>query len=359
MMTPRRVVGLLIAALVIVSVAFWASTRNRHVAPAAAGQPVLEGLKGAVNEVTELRIAKGDGTHVTLKKKPTTWEVGEREYAADSGKVRKFLIDLGALSVVEEKTSDPASYARIGVEDVNSAKAAGTRVEAVTPKKTYSVIAGPSAGMKSSYVRVTGAPKSYLATPQIAGEADPKVWLERNILDIPEKRIKEVAVKPATGAAYTVSREKAEQTDFTVSNVPKGRELTSPTAGNAIAGELVSMTLDDVRKAPSPADLAAVTKLAGPTVTFLTFDGLEILMHGEKDGDHHYVTIAPRSIAKETATESQTLEARVKGWQYEIASYKYDLLFRPLEEMLKQPEDKKAKKPDTGPLRSPHPGPSG
>lgn len=360
MMTPRRVVGLLIAALVIIAVAFWASTRNRHAPPAAAGQPVLDGLKAAVNDVTELRIAKGDGTHVTLKKTPTSWEVAERGYLADSGKVRKFLLDLGALSVVEEKTSDPASYERIGVEDVSSAKAHGTKVEAVTPKKTYSLIAGQSAGMKSSYVRVSGTPKSYLATPQVQADADPKQWLERNIMDIPEKRIKEVAVKPASGPAYTVSREKEDQTDFTVSNVPKGRELSSPSAGNAVAGELVSLTLDDVRKSPAGEDLAAVSKLAGPSVTFRTFDGLEVQMVGEKDGDQHYVTIAPRSTAKETATEAQTLESRVKGWQYEIASYKYDLLFRPLDEMLKPLEDKKAKKPaPSGPARSPHPGPSG
>src|SRR4051812_14595596 len=105
MMTPRRVVGLLVAAAVIIAVAFWVSSRNRHAAPVA-GQPVLVGLKAAVNEVTELRIAKGDGTHVTLKKKPASWEVAERGYDADSGKVRKFLLDLGSLSVVEEKTSD-------------------------------------------------------------------------------------------------------------------------------------------------------------------------------------------------------------------------------------------------------------
>jgi hypothetical protein len=360
MMTPRRVVGLLIASAVIIAVAFWVSSRNRHPAPVA-GQPVLDGLKAAVNDVTELRIAKGDGTHVTLRRQPATWSVGERDYPADTGKVRKLLLDLGALSVVEEKTSDPASYGRIGVEDVNSAKAAGTRIEAVTPKKTYGLIAGHNSGTKSSYVRVSGAAKSFLASPQIMPDANPKQWLERNVLDIPESRIKEVAVTPATGPAYAVSREKKEQTDFTVSNVPKGRELTSPSAGNPVAGELASFTLEDVRKAPpAAADAKADAKSdakagsksdakAGPQrVVFRTFDGLEVQLDGVKEGEQHFVSITPHSTAKETAAEAATLESRVKGWQYEIPSYKYDLLFKPLDELLKQPEkkeDKTAKKP--------------
>ncbi|HEU4626352.1 MAG TPA: DUF4340 domain-containing protein [Steroidobacteraceae bacterium] len=335
-MTPRRVVGLLVAAAVIIAVGFWASSRHRNDV-AVSGEPVLTGLKAAVNDVTEVRLAKGDGTHVTLKKTPTAWNLVEREYPADSGKVRKLLLDLSSLEVVEEKTSDPASYAKLGVEDVNSAKATGTRVEAVTPKKVYGLIVGRFAGMKSSYVRATDAPKSYLASPSITADADPKQWLERDLLDIPEARVKDVAIKPASGPEYTVSREKKEQTDFTVSNIPKGRELTSPSAGNTVAGELTSFTLDDVRKLPADAKPEA-------TATFHTFDGLELQISGQKDGDRRYVSITPRSTAKETESEAKTLTDRVTGWQYEIPSYKYDALFRPLDELLKKPEPKEEKK---------------
>jgi hypothetical protein len=336
MMTPRRVVGLLIAAAVIIAVGFWASSRHRHDV-VVAGQPVLNGLKAAVNDVTEVRLAKGDGTHATLKKTPTSWDVVEREYPADSGKVRKLLLDLGALETVEEKTSDPASYDKLGVEDVNSAKATGTRVDAKTPKKVYSVIVGRSAGMKSTYVRASDSPKSWLASPQVTADADPKQWLARDLFDIPEARIKDVAIKPASGPEYSVSREKKEQSDFTVSNIPKGRELTAPSAGNTVAGELASFTLDDVRKLPADAKPEA-------TATFHTFDGLELQLAGQKDGERRYVSITPRSTAKETETEAKTLADRVNGWQYEIASYKYDALFKPLEDLMKKPEPKAEKK---------------
>ena len=177
------------------------------------------------------------------KKRAEDWAVGEREYAADSGKVRKLLLDLGALQVVEEKTSDPANYSRIGVEDVSSPQATGTQhrsrdaEEGVHPHRRQA---------RGHEVRRTCAlparRRAALASPQITPDADPKRWLERAVTDIPESRVKDVAVAPASGPAYTVSREKKEQTDFTVSNVPKGRELSSPGAGNPVAGDLTTLT---------------------------------------------------------------------------------------------------------------------
>ena len=347
MMSQRRVAYLFVAALVVVAGAFWLSYSKRPQSnETPAGAPVLEGLKATLNDVTEIRIAKGDATHVTLKKRDADWSVLEREYTADSGKVRKLLLDLGALRVVEEKTSDPANYARIGVEDVSSPKAGGTRVEIVTPKKVHTLIVGKSAEGKAAYVRVAGAAKSALASPQLTPEADPKRWLDHAVADIPESRVKDVAITPAAGPAYSVTREKKEQNDFTVSNVPKGRELSNPGAGTAVAGDLTTLQLDDVRHAVPDAKPTA-------SATFHTFDGLEVKVDGFLDGDRHYLALTPASTAKETEAESQTLAGRTKGWQYEVPSYKYDALFRPLEELLKKPEPKPEKKADAKPAKKP------
>ena len=53
---------------------------------------------------------------------------GTVESPADTTKVRKLLLDLGALNIVEEKTRLPANYPQLGVEDVSSPKASGTAV---------------------------------------------------------------------------------------------------------------------------------------------------------------------------------------------------------------------------------------
>jgi hypothetical protein len=340
-MTGRRVGALLVAAILVIALGMWMSSRKVEHAQEGAGAPILKSLKAQINEVTEVRIARGDGSRVTLRKQPTNWVIVEREYPADASKVRKLLIDLSGLTMVEAKTSDPEKYAQLGVEEVSTPTAIGTRIEAVTPEKVNGVIIGKTSGMKSVYVRATDAKQSVLATPMIQADADPKRWIDTTLLDIPEARVKEVEVQPADGGrAYVVTREKKEQTDFTVPNLPKGRELSSPSAANSVASDLVLLTLTDVRKEQ------AVAPSTAPRALFRTFDGLEIALEGAADGDRRLVTIKAKSTAKESADEAQKLDARTKGWQFEIPNYKYDALFRPLEDLLKKAEAKAgAKKP--------------
>jgi hypothetical protein len=257
--------------------------------------------------------------------------VAERGWAADVGKVRKLLLNLGALNIVEEKTRLPANYPQLGVEDVSSPKATGTRVDVVAPSLTWSIIIGKSSGGKSGYVRVATAPQSLLAAPLLMVDPDPKGWLDRALLDVPVARVREVEEHPASGAAFTVSRDKKEQSDFVVSPLPKGRELTSAAAAEPITTALGSLTLEDVRKGGSTTDPPAAR------ATFRTFDGLELELAGRKDGTHSLIAITARSTAKETAAEAEQFAARVTGWEFEIPDYKYNSIFMPLEELLKKP----------------------
>jgi len=339
-MTARRVVLLLVAGLIIIAFAIWLSSKRHLERATQAGDLVIPGLEKSLNAVTEVRLTKGDETHTTLKKGASNWMVGERDYPADSGKVRKLLLDLGSLNVVEEKTRNPANYPQLGVEDPNTPKATGTRVAVVTPEKVYEIIVGKSSSAKSGFVRIPTGPQAVLAAPAITVDADPKRWLDNTLLDINQDRVKEVEEKPAEGASFKASREKKEQTDFTVSNIPKGRELSSPVAANSIAGSLSGLTLDDVHKSSSPAGDAKVSH-----AIFRTFDGLELDVAGRKDGSRDLITVTAHSSAKETADEAQKLTAQLQGWDYEIPSYKYDVIFTSLDSLLKPVEPpKKAEK---------------
>ncbi|HWW79813.1 MAG TPA: DUF4340 domain-containing protein [Steroidobacteraceae bacterium] len=339
-MTPRRVAILLGAGVAVIAFAIWLSSKRHLDRATMAGDLVLPGLEGALNTVTEIRLTKGDETHATLKKSTSDWMVGERDYPADSGKVRKFLLDLGALNVVEEKTHTPANYPQLGVEDTTSPQATGTRVAVVTPTKVYELIIGKSSSAKSGYVRVPTTQQALLAAPSLSVEGDPKRWLDHTLIDIHQERVKSVEEKPAEAPAYTVSREKKEQTDFTVSNIPKGRELSSPVAADPIAGALGGMTFDDVHKTAAPGDAKVSHAI------YHTFDGLDLDIAGRKDGTHDLITIIVHSTAKETADEAQKLTTQLQGWEYELPSYKYDSIFHSMDDLLKPVEP--PKKADKG-----------
>jgi hypothetical protein len=334
-MSPRRVLVLLAAGIVIVVFGVLLASHRDSEHGTSSGDLVLPGLETVLNNVTEIRLTKGDQTHTTLKKGATDWVVSERDYPADSGKVRKFLLDLGALNIVEEKTRNPASYPQLGVEDTTTPKATGTRVAIVTPSKVYEIIVGKSSGAKSGYVRVPAAQQALLVAPSLSVDADPKRWLDHTLFDVAQDRVKEVDEKPGEGPSFTASREKKEQTDFAVSNIPKGRELTSPVAADSIAGALGGLTLDDVRKAASAGDAKVSHAI------FQTFDGLDLDVAGRKDGTHDLITITAHSTTKETADEAQKLTAQLQGWEYEVPSYKYDTIFTSLDTLLKPVEPPK------------------
>ena len=349
-MSGRRVAWLLAAGLAVIVFAIWLSSRRHLERDMTVGALVLPGLEHNVNAVATVALRKGDGTHATLQKQTDDWRVEERGWPADVGKVRKLLLDLGALNIVEEKTRLPANYPQLGVEDVGSPKATGTRVDVSSPARSWAIIIGRSSGAKSGYVRVATAPQSLLAAPLLMVDSDPKAWLEHALIDVPVARVRQVEEHPVQGPAFTVSRDKKEQADFTVSPLPKGRELTSAAAAEPITTALASLNLDDVRKAPASADPPAARAL------YRTFDGLEVALAGRKDGTHSLIAISAQSTAKETAAEADALTKRCAGWEFEIPDYKYKAIFSPLEDLLRkppQPEKKTAGAKKTAPAPQP------
>lgn len=337
-MSARRVAWLLAAGLAVVAFAIWLSSRRHLERDLAAGALVLPGLEHSVNTVTTVTLRKGDDTRATLRKDGSSgWSVGERAWPADVGKVRKLLLNLGALNIVEEKTRLPANYPELGVEDVTSPKATGTRIEVAAPAQSWALIVGKSSGAKSGYVRVANAPQSLLAAPLLTVDADPKVWLDHGLVDLSVERVRAVEEHPADGPAYTATREKKEQTNFSVQPLPKGRQLSSAGAADGMGAALSGLTLDDVRKAPAGSDAPR------SRAVFRTFDGLEVELDGRKDGTHSLVTLNARSTAQATAAEAEKLETRFQGWEFEIPDYKYNAIFTPLEQLL-QPLPAPAKK---------------
>lgn len=336
-MSQRRVAALLAAAVVVIVFAIWVASQRHLERSTQSGDLVLAGLEPALNSVTRIVVKKGDGTHTTLERQDNRWMVAERSWPADFGKVRKLLLDLGSLNVVEEKTRLPANYPRLGVEDVNSPRATGTQVDVITPAKTFAIIVGRPSDAKSGYVRVAGAVQSLLAAPMVTVDAAPKSWLDDTLIDVAADRVRAIEERPAAGAGFNATRVKKEQNDFTVSPIPRGRELTSASAADPIASSLSQLTLEDVQKGPAPADARSAHAI------LQTFDGLTVDAAGRKDGSRMLVAFTATSSDKATAAEAQQLNARLNGWEFEIPEYRYTGIFRSLDDLLKPPPQPKKK----------------
>lgn len=334
MMTPRRVAGLAVAALVVLAAALWLTGRRDTATAARVGSAVLPQLETQLNDVTRVRIESKDHA-ATLVHGAGGWTVEERNFRVDPLKLRRLLVGLADLRVVEEKTSNPAKYAQLGVEDPGPA-ATGTHVVATTADAQFALLIGKAADASSVYVRVPGNPQSLLAAPQIVADADPKHWIDTALVDLPADRVKSVAVTPATGPAWHATRD-AATAPLELRDLPKGTAQRSPDGVTPVAGLLSNLRAEDVRAAHSPAPTAGADASANdksdmslaPRVLVRTFDGVEIELHGRTDGDRYYIRGTARSAGPASEAEAAEIATRIAGYEFELPRYKYDALFRP------------------------------
>jgi hypothetical protein len=374
-MKQQKILGLAAAAVVLFGAGVWLNAHRDAQQGSLGGGAVFSDLKPALGDIDEIRFSKGDGSRTTLKRGAGGWTVVERNYPADAARVRELALNLAAMKVVEPKTSDPANYAKLGVEPADSPTATSTLVELVAGKKTWSLLVGKGAGGRAVYVRKPQDKTSALAEPLVSVDPDQKRWVDRQITDIPGADVHDVAVTPAKGPAYLLTRAKRGDADLVLSPVPKGRSAVTSMSLNGQGEVLAAFNFDDVHPLENPAP-AATDK-----AVWRTFDGQVIEFAGRRAGDKAFVTVAahrdpalaaqfpeaatppapatPATAAakpvadkpaepKPAAKTVERLAARANGVQFEIPAYKYDALFKPLEELLEKPPAppaKPAKKP--------------
>jgi hypothetical protein len=366
----RKFLTVSAVAVVLLGAGVWLSVHRGNQHGDLGGGAVFPDLKPALGDVEEIRLSKGDGSRTTLRKGASGWTVVERQYPADGSRVRELVMNLVAMKIVEHKTSDPANYAKLGVEAPETPTAASTLLEVVAGKKTWSLIVGKGAEGRALYVRKPSEAVSELVEPTVVADPDQKRWVDRLIVDLPGASVRDISVQPASGPAYLLTRAKRGDANLSLSPIPKGRTPASTISIDGQAEALVAFNFDDVR--PLPATAGAPSDRA----TYRTFDGQVLAFSGRRADQKAYVTVnashdaalaaqfappaapapAPAGAAKPAAAPEATpaaqptavverLEARAKGVEYEIPVYKYEAIFKPQEELLeKKPEPVAAKK---------------
>ena len=330
-MSHRRFILVALAALIAISGALYLSTQ-RNLPRDPLGMALLPALSHELDTVTALTVRKGSATPaVTVRKQDKQWTVAERaDYPADVAKLRKLLLALSDAKIREEKTSNPAGYPIIGVEDPTRPGATGAQLELTAKDGKLGVIVGKPIG-EGNFVRRVGENVSYIVEPGISFEAEPRFWIDTHILDLPIAAIQSVQVKLAAGPAYALRRTSPTGA-FVLDALPSGRKpvdakllAPSPTAFSTLSAEDVAATSGIDFTQPSQ---VTVTETDGSTITFT----------GAVSGDKRWIRIlAPQDAA---------LTAKATARAFEIDGYRYDAIFRPLEQLLVPKEaPAEAKKP--------------
>jgi hypothetical protein len=327
-MSRARFGLILAAALVAICGALYLSSQ-RNVTRDMQGIPLLPALAPELDTVTEVSVRKGSATPtVTVHRTGDAhaWTVAQRgDYPADLSKVHKLLLALSDAKIVEEKTSDPANYPIIGVEDAAQAGAAGAEVTLSAKDGKHAIIVGKPIG-EGNFVRRLGEVKSYSVAPAILVDAEPRAWIDERLIDIPATSIQSVELKPAAGAGYTLRRQKPNEEGFTLEGIPAGRKAFDAKALAPSSSALSGLGAEDVAAA-SDIDFSK------PTQAILTLsDGNVLTLTGTAAGDKRWIEVQ--------ATKDAALTAKTQNRAFEVATYRYDAIFRPLDQLLVPKETK-------------------
>ncbi|MEO8223896.1 MAG: DUF4340 domain-containing protein [Gammaproteobacteria bacterium] len=335
----RRRFALLVAALAVLAVLAGIGLYRERPGGGTAGllQP---GLKDQLNDIQRIVITgKGNETLATLERGASTWTVTERHnYPADVARIRKNLLALADARIVEEKTSNPDFYDRLGVQDLASATAGGEQLTLSGGKVPISVIVGqPQPGTPDlTYVRRVGEAKSWLVAAQFDLGKTSGEWLDRAVTDIPATRIQSVTITHPGVETLRITRTADQKQDgitgFQVADLPAGRQLSYPGIANGVAAVLADLQLEDVQGR----DILGADPGKPVVARFVTTDGLTVEASAWRLPDGTRISFSA-SGAGAAEKEAATLNARLGGWVYTLPGYKTEQLTRRLQELLAPP----------------------
>lgn len=325
-MQKRSFFLLLAATLVLVAAAVFALVRDRGAAPAARNQRALPDLASRLGDLAWMRLSRGQG-RIDFASIGGSWVlVAKGNYPAAPAKVRRLLLGLAELALVEPETARAELLGRLDLDDPakgNSTlvtlrdRTGNTVAELIVGKTRHDRLGGDDEGV---YARKPGEDRAWLARGSFDLPDDIAGWLDRRIVDVAPARIASVSLTGGDGAEL-VLRRAAPGGKFAVADAPGGTEFKPDAMLAEPAEALAGLDLDDVK----PAAELAIPESGIPTAEFTTFDGLTIRLRLIEQGGADWVTVAASGSGAAEA-DSKAINDKVARWVYAIPASRAKLL---------------------------------
>jgi hypothetical protein len=330
-MKPRTSLILAAIAVLVLAAAWQFGLRQEpgEQESVARGTLVFPALAGALGQARRVEITH-QGRTLAIEDAGGTWGLPDRGgYPVERTRLRELLTGLAELRITGQRTSDPAEYARLGVENVTAANSNSTLVRVLdgAGKPLAALLVGHERTRtggnmpEAVYIRRPGQPRSYEAAGSLPVDADPQLWLVRGILDISHDRIAGVTVR-RDGETLVFGRAGGT---FALVTPAQHAKLDSYKLSD-VAGALEQLTLTDVKPAAQePGSLVG-------TAIFSISDGMTVTVRVFQAGQDVWAQFAATGSGAARA-EAAKLEATIGAWAYELGSWKEQALIPSLADL--------------------------
>jgi hypothetical protein len=322
-MKQKQIIGLGVAAVLLMAVAVFVSQSRKPVQEAPSAGPLAAGLQAQLNALDSVVVRVAGGETITLKRVDSTWIVPEKHaFPADIAKLRELLLNVAQARRIEPKTAVASSYPVLGVQDIDAEGASNVLLQIGSGASAVEVILGQnnSRGV-GTFVRLKGEAQSWLVDRNLAAERTAGDWLRRDLLDIAANRITSIKVQPDEGDEVQIqANTEGGEGEFRLAYLPAGRELASAFVVDATAGVLSGLRLDDVQPAAgfTPDEGSETTKASFETREGINLDLEAWTLEGEtwaRIAVSLDQAAADQRIEGEQAREAMAYEAALKATQ--------------------------------------------
>lgn len=290
--------------------------------------PIFEDFTlDSLNQVNRMTVVSGQEEVVidkTADEAKQNWMVvnyiDQLNYPADKTQIFSVLHAVLEAERVEQKTSKPELYSRLGVEDP-AAGSGNVLLRLATGESQWALIVGRESQehKQGQYVRRAKENASWLINRRFSLSLDKNDWLDKNIVDISNDAIQSMAIdnpRSSTGV-FVLSRDDGAA-------VFKVKGFAEPPANvhraTQIAGIIEALSFKEVF--PKGDDKHAAPKGKTITTRYTTFDGLVIEIQCFKTEDDETFFIlkaeAMSSAAANVVEQAGRLNTLYTKWVYHV-----------------------------------------
>lgn len=273
-----------------------------------------------VQQVTAVKIQRPGQPDIRVARKDGRWVMpAKADYTAAGRLIGDLLQDLAQARKVEAKTREPGNFAQLELAD----QGAGAGVRLTLERSAggpLELLVGKASQQGGRLVRQPGDNQVWLIDKDLRLPPDELDWLDRRVTSIPFAKIAEVAVSYPQGETLTVFRDKAEEPNLRVRELPADAKLQYEAVANGMAMPFGQLTFDET----APLDQVQFKDAPALRLSLKTLDGASLSGRIQQQGGKPWLI-----LDEVKGFADGQIQARA-GWAYRIQDYQYKALAKHL-----------------------------
>ena len=305
-----------------------------------------------IGRLNELHFEQGEQTLSIQKSDEDIWQVVEKDYfPADVTMIRSLLRALSEAEKIEEMSSRPEDFPKLGVADPDAEEGAGVLVEISDADRSWQLIAGNIAPHldQGQYIRLPDENRNWMINRRMELDMEIDNWLDKYIVHIPPEDLHRIVIvrhDDETVSTMTLVRP-LKGGDFKLENLSENRKMKSDYLIQQIAAAVDYLQFKEI----FPKDDSFLLPDRHINATFTTFDGLEFGIQSYQLDEESYATVSVAfndDIASQYDTLAETraaiqsdneyLSQLYANWYYKLLSPTYDSLDMELDDLTTEEE---------------------